>query len=327
MIDIFKNDFYWMLRERKGYFSWIKDNPDKLARHLLNYNRRRCPMCEDRILNSREIVRAITEKNVCENPLFDILMKALIRAEVRLMSRFIPQRSHEERLTGNLVSEIDNAIFLVREIFKKTCLSLYKIEKVIDFFYYDLSQGGKLEKETGADLGLILVIDLPDFPYTVKSFILQAKKISGNSVQIDREQYETMMKHRKSECAYLFYDMNLARLCSPLIVKIDHFFLENQYKESEEDNTASFNIKFDDVNTMGHPLSLFVISHLIYGESIGASHSSFESAFSMFYNIWDPDPPNNNSGIKDFNGRLAIISLGRSIKYSVPHNEGLHIEV
>ncbi len=327
MIDTFKIDFYWMLRETKGYFAWIQDRPDLLARHLSWSHRRKCPECDIRFINTREIVRAITEDTVLENPLFDLLMKALIRAEIRLMSRFIPQRSHEERLTGNLVSEIDNSIFLIREQFKKTCRALYEIEKEIDFFYYDLSQGGKLEKTTGADLGLILVVDLPDFPYTVKSLILQAKKMSGDSAQIDLEQYETLMEHGKSECAYLFYDMVLNRRCSPLVVPIDIYDFQNAQKECIKKGNDSFSIAFNTACYNGHPLSLFVVSHLIYKDSIGARYNSFEEAFRMFSDLRYSRKKNNNLEKCDFNGRLAILSLGRSIKYSVPHNEGMHIEV
>jgi len=284
-------------------------------------------MCDERFLQPRELVRAITEENVCENPLFDLVLKALIRAEVRLMSRFIPQRSHEERLTGNLVSEIDNAIFLIGKQFKKTCLALYALEKEIDFFYYDLSRGGTIEKATGADLGLILVVDLPDFPYTVKSLILQAKKISGNPAQIERNQYETLMTHGASECAYLFYDMDLARRCSPLVVSVGQYNLKNGHEECAKKDNDSFSITFDKARSAGHPLSLFVVSHLAYGNSIGAKHDSFKTAFRMFADLCPPQRSRRDSGIGDFNGRLAILSLGRSIRFGTPHNEGMEIDV
>ena len=54
----------------------------------------------------------------------------------------------------------------------------YENQKVIslgsevDFFYFDLSRGGKVEKDTGADLGFIIVIDLPDYPFTVKKRVI-----------------------------------------------------------------------------------------------------------------------------------------------------------
>ena len=51
--------------------------------------------------------------------------------------------------------------------------SLAEIRTIeVDFFYFDLSRGGKVEKDTGADLGFIIVIDLPDYPFTVKKRVI-----------------------------------------------------------------------------------------------------------------------------------------------------------
>jgi hypothetical protein len=327
MSDIFKEDFFWMLRESKGYFPWIQGQPYRLAKHLRFGHRGRCPMCDDRFPAPREIVRAITEENVCENPLFDLVMKALIRAEVRLISRFVPQRSHEERLTGNLVSEIDSAIFLIRGQFRRTSLELYSTEKDVAFFYYDLSRGGKLEKTTGADLGLVLVVDLPDFPFTVKSLVLQAKKLDGNSAKIERQQYETLLKHGASDCAYLFYDMDLQRRCSPLVVGMQRYGMKSQYEECVKQNTKSFSYQFDKARSDGHPLSLFLASHLAYDDSVGRRHRSFKDAFAMFSHLGGRGLSGADATLSDFNGRVAIVSVGRPIQFSTPDNEGLEIDV
>jgi hypothetical protein len=327
MNDVFKEEFFWMLRESKGYFPWIQEQPYRLAKHLRFGHRRHCPMCDDGFPAPREIVRAITEEIVCENPLFDLVMKALIRAEVRLINRFIPQRSHEERLTGNLVSEIDSAIFLIRTEFRRASLELYAMERDVDFFYYDLSRGGKLEKTTGADLGLILVVDLPDFPYTVKSIILQAKKVNGNSAKIERQQYEILRKHGANDCAYLLYDMDLARRCCPLVVGMERYEVKKQYEECVKQNNKSFNYQFDKARSDGHPLSLFVTSHLAYDDSVGRRHHSFEDAFRMFAGLGGHDSSGSDATLADFNGRVAIVSLGRSIRFSTPNNESLNIEV
>ena len=45
------------------------------------------------------------------HPLLDIVFAAVARAESRFSLRFVPQRSHEERLTGNLISEIEATFF------------------------------------------------------------------------------------------------------------------------------------------------------------------------------------------------------------------------
>ena len=318
-IEAFKEDYFWMMRESSGYFPWLQGDSYKLLRHLRWYARNKCPMCHDGY-PSRDLVRAITEIDVSENPLFDLVLKALIRAEVRLISRFIPQRSHEERLTGSLVSEMDSALFLVRSDFRETSIKLYSVEKDLSFFYVDLSRGGKIEKQTGADLGFVLVIDLPDFPFTVKTLILQAKKTQGASVQIDRLQYETLAKYNAGESAYLFYDMDLARRCSPLVVKQDRHHIKRQYEDCQKNGNKSFSLTFDDMRSDGHPLSLFLVSNLVYDDSVGRRYSSFHDAYNAVCSlVYGRD--------NSFNGRLAILSVGRPIQISTLQNEGLDIQV
>lgn len=319
-----------MLREQKGYFPWIGNDPERFIRRNLKRWHRYHPhifeILHDSFLNTsskRHFVKSVLDAGFCDHPLFDLLMKALIRAEIRFISRFIPQRSHEERLTGNLVSEIDSAIFLTKDLFRKDSLDLYTKEKDIDFFYYDLSRGGKIEKATGADLGIIMLIDLPDYPFTVKSLILQAKKMNGTA-QIDRIQYEKLKEHEKEASSYLFYDMDLRRSCSPLVMPVNCYPFSQGYDECQKAGNKSFSIKFDDAKEYGYPLSLFLIQQLPF-EEIGTTHSSFENAFSMFRDLCYHGI--NKSDAMDFNGLLAIMSIGRTISFSTPHNEGLVINI
>lgn len=172
MIQPYRNDFHLMLREQIGYYPWIKDHSYRLNR--LIYGERHCPC--DRESSERKLIRKITDEQVCDNKFIDLLFKALIRSEIRFISRFIPQRSHEERLTGNLVSEMSNSIELIKDLFTTHSIEEYGEEKQVDFFYYDMSQGGQLETLTGADLAIGISIDLPDYPKTNKSFVFQAKK-------------------------------------------------------------------------------------------------------------------------------------------------------
>lgn len=217
MIQKFKDEFYWMLRESKGYFPWVQENNYRLRKFVSDCHPRKCHVVE-----SVDLIRTLLNEIVFENDLIDLFFKSLLRAEIRFISRYIPQRSNEERLTGNLVSELDNSIYLVKDEFKDFSIKRYSEPKEVDFFYFDLSRGGKVEKDTGADLGFIIVIDLPDYPFTVKSVILQAKKINGN-VQINCNQYETLNTFNEGNCAYLFYDMNYQTLSSPIVLKLDDY--------------------------------------------------------------------------------------------------------
>lgn len=243
-----------------------------------------------------------------------------------MIRRFIPQRSHEERLTGNLVSEIDNSVFIIKDNFREISKKTYGAEKQIDFFYYDLSRGGKLEKQTGADLGFILVIDLPDYPFTVKSIILQAKKLNGSS-QIDKSQYEIIYENGGNDSAYLFYDMDLRTSCCPFVLQADSYNMKQKYKKCIEKKASSFSITKEEIFSNGHPLSLFLISHLLT-QNTGKEHSSFKSAFSFFRGLSYGELSNRNDKVYgSFNGRLAIVSIGKNITYAVSNNEGLEIEI
>ncbi len=326
MIKSFKADFHWMLRESTGYFPWIDGRAYRLIRHLRWGAHRKCMMCDEGY-SERGLVKILTEESVCDNPLLDLVLKALIRAEIRLLSRFIPQNSHEERLTGNLVSEIDNSILMINDNFIETSKSLYGIEKDIDFFYYDMSRGGTIEKYTGADLGLIIVIDLPDYPYTVKSILIQAKKISGDRAKIDRRQYETLNSHGVNGGAYLFYDMDLSRRCSPLITMIGKQSMNNLYKKCVEDNNSSFSYEYETARTDGHPLSLFLLSNFANVVEVGSHHNNFDSALNMFKNIGFNNRNKTDYDHEEFKGRLGILSIGNKIKYSMSDNERFDITI
>jgi hypothetical protein len=245
-----------------------------------------------------------------------------MRAEIRFISRYIPQRSNEERLTGNLVSEIDNSIFLIKEEFKELSKMHYGEAKEIDFFYSDMSKGGKVEKDTGADLGFILVIDLPDYPFTVTSLILQAKKINHKS-QIDKAQFKTLMSIDEKNCAYLFYDTDFRTLTSPIVLTIDDHDFKQKYMKSEEGKTDSFYMEYKDICD-GHPLSLFIILSLLNNE-YGKKHSSMDSAMSFFRDLLYKE--NRKQNFLDFNGRVGIVSLGKKIQYNINDDGGLNISI
>jgi len=321
MIASFKPDFFWMLRESKGYFPWVQHSPHRLERHLFGEHPFPCHRCHGPV-TPRPLVKMITEQTVCENRLFDLFFKAMIRAEVRFISRYVPQQSHEERLTGNLVSEMDSAVFLVKEDFRETAQKMYSEDKEIDFFYYDLSRGGKIESATGADLAIMLLIDLPDFPFTVKTMILQAKKIVRGSAQLDRKQYETLVNHKREDCAYLFYDMDTHTLASPLVLPVAAYPLEQKHKAATEKDNASFSLNLDDT-LHGHPLSLFLLTHLPC-DDMGESFDSFDHAFQSIRELcWGRREARDP--FCEFQGRLAVVSLGAAIKHTINHNEGVSL--
>ena len=209
------------------------------------------------------------------HPLLDIVFEAVARAESRFSLRFVPQRSHEERLTGNLISEIEAAFFLARNAFIEIATQRYGEAREIDFVYYDLSRGGKIEKQTGADLGIILSVDLPDLPPLVRYAAFQAKKLEGSS-SIPKKQFNTLFRQFGDAAAYLFYDMNRSSLLPPMVVQADSL----KDKEKKEPDTESFTLSQNDVED-GLPLSLWLLSRLARGQ-VGKTAPDFASALRAF---------------------------------------------
>ncbi len=257
------------------------------------------------------MVTEILEDGPGIHPLLDLAFAAIARAEIRLSMRFIPQRSHEERLTSSLVSEIEAAIHLASTPFRKQALERYSDERTIDFISYDLSQGGRIEKITGADLGLILHIDLPDFPKLVRFAAFQAKKIDG-SAQIDKAQFESLRSAFPQACAYLFYDINFNTLAPPLVMDAEQF----DHGSKSDPKTRTFSVSADHVFN-GLPLSLWMFSRLAREEA-GEAAADFASAMRHF----------TNSNIREvMGGRLAVLSVGRNLRLTRDIEAGVRIEV
>lgn len=311
MLSQFKQDFWLLSREAKGYYSWADKERWRLHQ-AIRRNWRRCGMCDD-IEDSRQLVDVLFEEGLGLHPLLDIAFEAFARAEVRLTLRFIPQRSNEERLTGHLISELEAAIHMVADSFAAKALERYGEAKQIDFAYYDLSQGGHVEKETGGDLGLILSVDLPDRPKLVSYAAIQAKRLSG-STSLDKRQYDTLTRNFKEGAAYLFYDCEFNTLAPPMIFSASA--LTN--RRNAKDETASFATDQSHVFREAIPLSLWLVTQLGTGKS-GTTTRDFSNAFGVFRQ--QQRQCNERQEIS----RLAMISIGRPFNISRDIEAGLRI--
>ena len=308
MLQQFKEDFWAVSRENRGYYSWAQRERWALSR-ATRRKRHHCMGCDDP--DARELVDSIFEDGLGLHPLLDPVFAAFARAEARFLLRFVPQRSHEERLTGNLVSEIEAALFLTRPTFAELSKERYGEPREVDFIYYDLSRGGTIEKETGADLGFILHIDLPDWPRITRYAAFQAKKIDGTS-QLPKKQFQTLHNEFGDAAAYLFYDMGMQTLMPPMVLSAAA--LMDRCKN--EKDTDSFSVPLDTVDD-GLPLSLWLFSRLAT-EQAGTAASSFDSAFQTFTRRLERQRIFGN-------GRLAILSVGRPLQITRNQEVGLNI--
>ncbi len=301
----FKQDFWSLSREQKGYYTFAQRERWNLAR-ALRRSGRHCPGCDDP--DPRDLVTSLFNEGLGLHPLVDLVFEAIARAESRFSLRFVPQRSHEERLTGNLVSEIEAGIFLIRQSFMAMSKEHYGQPCEVDFPYYDLSRGGTIEKNTGADLAIVLTVDLPDLPLLVRSAAFQAKKIHG-SATIPKEQYKTLLAQFGETAEYLFYDMDHRTLLPPMVLPANKF----KDKSEKDPATESFSITLDDVDN-GLPLSLWLLTRLAQGNA-GVDEDEFNSAVRRF--IYQ-----SQSG-----GRLALLSIGRAITSRINSDGGLDVSI
>lgn len=293
-------EWTWLLRNRKGIYSWLLD-ADYLNLNLIDRYHKFDFFLDDSPIAKDNAIRGLLQTPYLENGALDILLKALIRAETRLVSRFIPQQSNEERLTGHFVSEIGGAIDLARPEFKHHTVARYSQAYPLDFLYFDASKGGKLENSSGADFGLIVNIDLPDMPRRIKGFLFQAKRING-STQIKLDQFTKLVETGKAAANYIFYDMNLKSALSPLAITCKNLEPFTQALQEPEQRTTS--IKQENIFPFARPFSLFLIENL-YNDECGIAFETLgEASLEMQPYL------RNQSQYGNF---LTVLSLGQAI--------------
>ena len=128
----------------------------------------------------------------------------LAKAELAFATRYVPMWSHDERLTGHLVSQVIERM----EEFQPHWLELDRAsgapESTLNIWYADVA-AGRLEKETGADLGLILHASYRGQSEFFKVVRVQAKKVgTSGSARIDVAQARVLTA-RDNLGYYVFY--------------------------------------------------------------------------------------------------------------------------
>lgn len=243
--------------------------------------------------------KLLKDEKSFENPLFYLLFKAFVYAEIKFVNNFIPQNSHEERLTGHLVSEIANSLSIVSATFKKQAFDLYQTEVDLNFNYADLSSNNQ-EKNTGADLGFIFHINLPDYKEKVNVLIIQAKKFN-NTATIDMKQIEILKTFAEESAYYCFYDMNKNDLTSPLIQSANNITsLLGNNEEGYSTKTLSRD-KIINHYKSGIPLSLFLIFEML---------NPYSNSVKSFSNIWQAKNFIDDRN-KDYNiSKVLTVSVG-----------------
>ncbi len=244
----------------------------------------------------------LNDETAFESPLFHLLFKAFVYAEIKFISNYIPQNSHEERLTGHLISEIANSLCIISETFKQKALELYHSKVDLEFHYADLSSNNN-EKYTGADLGLIFHINLPDYQEKVNVAIIQSKKFNERAT-IDLRQIEVLKKFAEESGYYCFYDMNKEERTSPLIQRVNAITSILGDNDDKTHKIQTKSLKRNDITDRhngGIPLSLFLIFDMLNPDN---------DNIKSFSNIWQAKSFIDNQN-KDFRiSRVLTVSVG-----------------
>lgn len=153
------------------------------------------------------------------------LFWALAQAEHEFLLRYVPFWSHEERLTGHLVSQIVERL----EDFAPYWAALSgapenEVENHCRIFYADTATARR-ESVTGADFGLVIHARFGKQPEYFKVARFQAKKAeSSGSALIDFDQVEALLK-RPDVGYYVFYHYHDPKKWSlpPTVLSAGHF--------------------------------------------------------------------------------------------------------
>ncbi len=233
-----------------------------------------------------------------DNELFHILFKAFVYAEARFIQNYIPQNSHEERLTGHLISEYSSALGIVKKTFQQKSLELYNENLSLDFYYADLSSN-KREKTTGADFGIMFHINLPDYPTEVRTAIFQAKKFKSNAV-IDIAQCNTLKNYGEEGAYYCFYDMTTEGTSSPLVLHANQISLpSDKTQKTKSYSRDEFFANWDG----GIPLSIFLVFNMLSGDN--------KKYYKTYSNIWQAKGYFDQKENRESNpSKLLIVSVG-----------------
>jgi len=253
-----------------------------------------------------------------DNGLVRMLFKAFVYAEARFICNYIPQNSHEERLTGHLISEYLSALGVIQKAFQAKACQIYKEHLSLEFSYVDLSSYNR-EKTTGADFGIMFHINLPDYPEEIRTAIFQAKKLFKASASIDVKQCNVLKNYGEEGAHYCFYDMKTEATSSPLVLPADCIALPSD--PSQNTTTYSREALFDN-REGGIPLSLFLIWYMFISED--------RKRCKVYKDIWQAknyfDGGGSNSLNREANNpsRLLIVSIG-GLTTSIPRQELKHL--
>jgi len=255
------------------------------------------------------------EKDNHEQLLYLFLFKAFIAAEIRFSTKFIPQNSHEERLTGHLLSESIFCLDLIKKELLEMSKKLMGVEMSLDFHYADVASNSN-EAKSGADFGVILMSEFPDSPKLIKAFKFQAK-IATSTAKIDIKQFNALhTAGKESGSYYVFYCLQKNKkleegLFPPLVLST---IACKRKIDAKKEDQRTFTLSKETVYKETIPFSAFLMLEGLDPDSnIGYRCDNLEEAAHFIYS-------NNQENLFDLS-RLVVISIGAG---NIPKNNEIH---
>lgn len=247
---------------------------------------------------------------------------AVLMAQEDFAMTFSATGSHEERLTGHLLSSLLSSVKMTL-LRASRCFSDEKfsnkvafvsqrteIQDAILFHYADIAMG-KQEKHTGADLGVVLCVKIKGVPY-FRPFRLQAKKVNSEGrADIRHPKKDAWGQARKLRDSrighYLFYfqrdpeKIGPPTVPSPIVQSVETILTTSDYPGNIDTTQESVD------------LATFILRDLCRAEPDEHDYTTVEGAIGALLENHE-DPP---SGVVAFGNVDRAFRLERRMEVAI----------
>lgn len=237
------------------------------------------------------------------HPVLQLFFRALVSAEHEFCFLDLPKASHEERLTGHILSKMHASLTFCAEAIRAEGTRLYGIPVDVKFRYSDLSTGNR-EKITGSDFGLVASVDLPDRGKRVAAAVFQAKKLKADAY-VPEEQVVAQTKFAGRRGAFCcLYDVEDSKPLPPAVLSTRT--VANCRKTGTNQHVVSRTL----TEESGEPLSLFIL-RMLEVDGHGQEFDDLGEAKQYLLRGFDGAPPEAYPGPS----RVLVIHVGSAAQH------------
>ena len=243
-----------------------------------------------RRLDGRMLARQVLTDATAWGPMgyARLALKALVHSEDRFARSYPPLGSHEERLTGHLLSELFAGLRTVAPAVSRAATNALGYPVEMDLVYADLSAGrvstfngrsSARETYTGADFALMVVRAEHGWANcSVTAAVFQAKKLVDDRAEIGLSQLVTLLTRGGNGAYYCLYDMLSWRRLAPMVVDAGDLWRDESNPERSNKTLDCDPTAFRGVRFTAQPLRLveaslaeFLVLQLLLEEVDGAA--------------------------------------------------------